>query len=212
MCRSLDNRPAADSRRRRILVVDDEPTLRLGFAYALSDHQTVVDTAGTGRQALEMIAAHGYDLIVLDLRMPDIDGFGVLERLREDGREVPVVLCTAALTPASALRAIQWRVVDFLLKPVRPEDLRSVIKFVLEPAAGVYPAAMQAARSGDFDGAIGHFAVAAPTDPRSGAWLTLLRIMRSTDPDKQEAADRELQHGGTSMLAYRADWQLPDIP
>lgn len=205
MCRSHDNPPPTDSRRRRILVVDDEPTLRLGFAYALSDHQTVVDTAGTGRQALEMIAARSYDLIVLDLRMPDIDGFGVLERLREDGSELPVILCTAALTPASALRAIQWRVVDFLLKPVRPEDLRSVIKFVLGSTVGAYPAAMRAARSGDFDGAIGYFAVAAATDPRSEAWMTLLRIVRSTDPDKQEAADRKLEHGGISMLAFRAD-------
>lgn len=199
-----DSHPVTDRCVRRLLVVDDEPTLRLGFAYALTNHRTMVDTAGTGRQALEKIAKHRFDIIVLDLRMPDIDGFGVIERLRDEGSDLPVVLCTAALTPIAAIRAIEYHVVDFLLKPVRPVDLRNIIQFVLEPAADSYATAMSAARLGDFDLAIKHLAGSDPTDTSVKAWLNLLEIMQGTDPDKLETANRALNLDGLSRLAFRS--------
>ncbi|RYD49942.1 MAG: response regulator, partial [Verrucomicrobiaceae bacterium] len=103
--------PSPDSRetdeRLRVLVVDDEPTLRLGFAYALSNRHTLVETAANGRIALERIANERFDIMILDLRMPDLDGIGVIEELRASGNRIPVVLCSAALNPRAALRAIR---------------------------------------------------------------------------------------------------------
>src|SRR5688500_5983859 len=107
--------------RYKVLVVDDEPTLRLGFSYALSDHDT--DTAANGTEALEKLESGPYDLAILDLWMPDVDGLRVIETLRRHGNLLPVVLCSAVITPSAALRAITGQVVDFLLKPVRPAEL-----------------------------------------------------------------------------------------
>src|SRR5262245_1726903 len=100
MCPSLD----VATRGFKVLVGDAEPTLRLGFSYALADHET--DTAAGGREALIKIREQKYDVVILDLRMPDIDGLQVIEMLRRQDNLLPVVLCSAALTPSSALRAI----------------------------------------------------------------------------------------------------------
>lgn len=189
---------------RRVLIVDDEPTLRIGFAYALTSADTHVETAGTGKQALEKLSSDNFDIIILDLRMPEIDGLGVVERLRRDGSRVPVVLCTAALTPAAALRAIQCHVVDFLLKPVRPADLRSVIQFVLEPGSGLHDRAMVAARCGNFTESIALFTQAGRADVRSARWLEILRLIQEDGEDLEETAARRLDRGGLSALAYRA--------
>lgn len=199
-----DSRVSRESVTRRVLVVDDEPTLRLGFAYALSSATTLVETAGTGRQALDKLAQSPFDIVILDLRMPDIDGLGVIERLHQEGSEVPVVLCTAALTPTAVLQAIQCRVVDFLMKPVRPIDLRSVISFVLAPGASAYDQAMQLARQGDLEGATSRLAQAPLYDLRSAAWLELLRLIQIGGEEVEEVAARRLDRGGLSALAFRA--------
>jgi DNA-binding NtrC family response regulator len=189
---------------RRMLVVDDEPTLRLGFAYALAGEDHVVETAGTGRQALDTLAAREFDIVILDLRMPDIDGLGVIERLRSKGNQIPVVLCTAALTPASALRAIQCNVVDFLMKPVRPADLRSIVDFVLEPGAMPFELAMQAAREGDLDEAIAELTRVPSGDFRAATWMDFFRLVRDGGEDVEEEAVRRLNRVGLAALAFRA--------
>ncbi len=66
-----------------VLIVDDEPTLRLGFTYALSNNLTKVETAANGRDALDRIAEMHFDIMILDLRMPELDGIGVIQALRE---------------------------------------------------------------------------------------------------------------------------------
>jgi DNA-binding NtrC family response regulator len=204
MSPSPDSRISRESVTRRVLVVDDEPTLRLGFAYALATSRTVVETAGTGRQALDKLAVNFYDIVILDLRMPDIDGLGVIERLHQEGSQVPVVLCTAALTPNAVLRAIQCRVVDFLMKPVRPIDLRSVINFVLQPAEQAQDQAMKLARQGNLEGAIHRLSKAPASDLRSAAWLELFRLVHMGGEDLEEIATRKLDRGGLSALAFRA--------
>jgi len=206
-----DSRVSRESITRRVLVVDDEPTLRLGFAYALSSATTLVETAGTGRQALDKLAQGPFDIVILDLRMPDIDGLGVIERLHQQGSEVPVVLCTAALTPTAVLRAIQCQVVDFLMKPVRPIDLRSVISFVLDPGDSAYDQAMRLARQGDLEGATTRLAQAPLSDLRSAAWLELLRLIQIGGEDVEEVAARRLDRGGLSALAFRAPQTGPQF-
>ena len=168
----------ADPGKLRILVVDDEPTLRLGFAYALSNKTTTVETANNGRQALERIAEKTFDLMILDLRMPEMDGITLLETLRADGNPLPVVVCSAVVNPDAALRAIRLGVVDFLLKPVRPMDLRHVVEFVIRPDTQALSLALTAVRKREVEEAIGILELADRTQATAACWLSVLKGIR----------------------------------
>lgn len=194
----------AENRKLRVLVVDDEPTLRLGFAYALSNKTTVVETASSGLQALERLAAETFDVMILDLRMPGIDGVGVIEAVRSSNNDIPVILCSAALNSGATLRAIRHRVVDFLLKPVRPIDLRQVVEFVMRPDNSALSRAMVAARAGRTNQAIKTLEAVAIPCLRMRSWLSLLKSIRA-DPaaDDDSRLEKEIS-AGLSTLAFNA--------
>lgn len=184
--------------------MDDEPTLRLGFAYALSSKTTTVETAATGRIALERIAATTFDIMILDLRMPDLDGIGVIEMLRSEGNQIPIILCSAALHPGAALWAIRHGVVDFLLKPVRPVDLRQVIDFVIRPEKRPLPQAMKAARNGDYAEAIRILEHQEIPSRQAAHWLSLLKSIRDADLDGDPSQLEESVRKNLSILAFNA--------
>ena len=204
MSPSPDNECPCDSGKLRILVVDDEPTLRLGFAYALTGKTASVETAATGRIALDRMAAGDFDVIILDLRMPDLDGIGVIEALRSTGNMVPIILCSAALSPASALRAIRQGVVDFLLKPVRPVDLRQVVDFVLFPENRPLPQAMKAARGGNAAEAISILQNQENPSRQGSHWLQVLKAIRGASPGDGIAHLEETVRTSLSILAFNA--------
>jgi len=197
---SPDSGATQASARYKVLVVDDEPTLRLGFSYALSDHDT--DTAANGSEALTKLDSGDYDVAILDLRMPDIDGLRVIETLRRHGNYLPVVLCSAAITPSAALRAITGQVVDFLLKPVRPAELRGVVRHIMAPEEDPFAEAMAHAREGRHDLAIQDLEGMNP-GPRVTAWLGILRAIRTGSLEAEAAAFSRLERDGLSALAYR---------
>lgn len=202
MCPSPDNEVPPEGGKLRVLVVDDEPTLRLGFAYALSNKTTVVETANNGRQALEKLGPGHFDVMVLDIRMPDLDGIGVIQALRARGDKIPVILCSAALSPDAALRAIRKGVVDFLPKPVRPVDLRDAVAFVTTPDGQPFSKAMRAMRGGLQDEAIAILEDIPGADMRTMCWLALLRAIR----DGEEAHILEDKIRATlSHLAFKTD-------
>ncbi len=188
----------------KVLIVDDEPTLRLGFAYALTNTSTIVETAANGRQALDRFAEERFDIMILDLRMPEIDGLGVIKALRESGNPIPIVLCSAALTPGAALCAIRHGVVDFLLKPVRPVDLRQVIEFVLHPEKRPLPLAMRAARSGQFDEAIRLLESEPSPSKQATYWLGIFRYVRDSDPNGETPLLTEEIRTSLPILAYNS--------
>ncbi|WP_193213887.1 response regulator [Luteolibacter marinus] len=184
-----------------MLVVDDEPTLRLGFSYALADHET--DTASGGQEALNKLEQGDYDIVVLDLRMPEVDGLQVIEALRGRGDDLPVVLCSAAVTPAAALRAIGGKVVDFLLKPVCPAELRGVIEYVLQPSGDPLSLAMREARTGRLDEALAYLDDGPADCPRIATWRHILGALRSAEPDRKAAAAAKLEIEGLKHLSFR---------
>lgn len=205
MSLSPDNNDSSAPRVRNVLVVDDEPTLRLGFSYALSNKNTFVESASTGRQALEKIRSSAFDIVILDLRMPDIDGLGVIESLRTAGNLTPIVLCSAAITPSAAFKAIQHRVPDFLLKPVRPADLREVVDFVLAPPDTPVSRALVAARSGKIEDAIRAVELEAGHDRTAAAWVAVFRSV--IDPPDEDSPDHEreqLLRSSLTALAFRS--------
>lgn len=198
-----DSGGSTPDRKLRVLVVDDEPTLRLGFAYALSNKFTLVETAASGRQALERLAADSFDVMILDLRMPELDGIAVIDFIRTSGNEIPIILCSAALNPSAALRAIRYGVVDFLLKPVRPIDLRQVVEFVMRPGNGSFSKAMVAARARLGEQAIGILEADTAPLPRTRSWLHLLRSLREETTGSDDSHLEEIIRTSLPVLAFQ---------
>jgi two-component system response regulator AtoC len=102
---------------RRILVVDDEPKMRRLLELALLGMGHAVVQAGDGAEALELLAGDACDLVLTDMRMPRLDGLGLLRGMREGGLETPVVVLTAHGTVKSAVEAMKLGAVDYILRP-----------------------------------------------------------------------------------------------
>ncbi|MHC4830360.1 MAG: sigma-54-dependent transcriptional regulator [Planctomycetota bacterium] len=109
--------------RERILVIDDERLIRMTLGEELRERGFEVFEAETGRQGLAQAMRDNPDVILLDYRLPDLDGLEVLTRLREKGCKVPIVLMTAYSTIETAVKAIQLGAFDYLNKPFEIEAL-----------------------------------------------------------------------------------------
>ena len=121
-----------------LLVVDDEPFLRDAVAASLRFLGFDVITAETGAEALRLARDRRFDLVVLDVMLPDTDGFDVVRRLRRDGRHVPVIFLTARDTQADKVTGLTLGGDDYMTKPFGLEELAARIRTVLRrtrPAA-----------------------------------------------------------------------------
>jgi CheY-like chemotaxis protein len=120
--------------RATLLVVDDNEMNRDMLIRRLKRIGYAVLAAESGRQALDMIAAQTCDLVLLDIMMPEMDGYAVLERLRADGtlRRLPVIVLSALNEIDSVVRCLEMGAVDHLLKPFDPVLLRARIESTLE--------------------------------------------------------------------------------
>lgn len=116
---------------KRILIVDDEKNIRALFSEELEEEGYEVQTAGTGREALDSIAEHEPDLIVLDIRMPDMTGIEVLEQVRKTYETLPVIMCTAVRGLKDDFTVWDSKVSDYITKPVDLEDLKAKVKKAL---------------------------------------------------------------------------------
>jgi two-component system OmpR family response regulator len=114
-----------------LLVVDDEPFLRDAVAASLRFLGFEVTTAETGTQALRLARAGRFDLVVLDVMLPDVDGFEVVRRLRRDGSRVPVIFLTARDTRDDKVTGLTLGGDDYLTKPFGLEELAARIRSVL---------------------------------------------------------------------------------
>ena len=105
----------------RVLVVDDEEVVRLGYRRVLSGDGFTVMAAGDGREALELMADKRFDVVLLDLRMPGMDGLAVLRAIKEQWPESEVVVITGYPSIESAKEAVRLGAYDYLMKPVVPD-------------------------------------------------------------------------------------------
>ena len=125
-----------------LLVVDDEPFLREAVAASLRFLGFEVTTAENGTGALRLARDRPFDLVVLDVMLPDTDGFEVVARLRRDGLRVPVIFLTARDTQADKVNGLTLGGDDYLTKPFGLEELAARIRTVLRrtrPAAASGP-------------------------------------------------------------------------
>jgi two-component system OmpR family response regulator len=119
----------------QVLVVDDEPNIRELVQVALKFHGCAVRTAATGRDALRQVEAAPTDLIVLDVMLPDLDGFEVCRRLRAAGNDVPVIFLTARDTSSDTVTGLALGGDDYVTKPFSVEALVARVRAVLRRAA-----------------------------------------------------------------------------
>jgi two-component system, NtrC family, response regulator PilR len=120
----------------RLLIVDDEPSLcqMLEIAFRKDGHK--IDTVGSGQAALKKIDAQAYDLVISDIRMPDLSGIDLLKRVRETGNSVAFVLITAVPTMTTAIQALNLGAYRYVIKTDRlVEEARLVVKQALEELA-----------------------------------------------------------------------------
>ena len=116
-----------------ILVVDDEEGLRSFAAEALARDKHTVTTAPDGEVAWRLLQTRGFDVVLTDLKMPKLDGMGLLAKVREEQPEVEVIMLTAHGTIESAVAAVKAGAFDYLQKPVgSPAELRMVVNRALE--------------------------------------------------------------------------------
>lgn len=118
----------------RILIVDDEPDITLSFKMILENKGFKVDTYNDSPHALNDFKTGSYDLLLLDIRMPKMDGFQLYEELRKKDKEVKVIFITAFDVNYEALRKMypDLRIESFVRKPVDSEHLISAVKNELD--------------------------------------------------------------------------------
>ena len=117
-----------------ILVVDDNRLNRLKLAHSLQQEGYTSATAEDGRQALEMVRAQPFDLVLLDIVMPEIDGYQVLELMKSDShlRDIPVIVISALDEMESVVKGIKMGAEDYLPKPFDPVLLKARISACLQ--------------------------------------------------------------------------------
>ena len=121
--------PAPAAARPRVLVVDDEASIRDLLAKTLALAEYDVDLAPDGRAALERLRIIPYDLLITDLKMPGVDGLTVIKEARRLKADIPVIIITGFSTEASAIEAVNLGVSGYLTKPFRvPRVLATAAK------------------------------------------------------------------------------------
>ncbi|HUN31314.1 MAG TPA: response regulator transcription factor [Trebonia sp.] len=119
----------------RVLVIDDEPNIRELVQVALKFHGCSVTLGSSGQDALALAASEQPDLVVLDVMLPDIDGFEVCQRLRATGNDVPVIFLTARDTTSDSVTGLTLGGDDYITKPFSVDALVARIRAVLRRAA-----------------------------------------------------------------------------
>jgi len=113
-----------------VLVIEDEPSISEVVSLYLRRAGYQVQTVADGQAALETLAKHAPDLVVLDLMLPGIDGFEIIRRLRDES-DVPVIMLTARRAESDRIAGLEMGADDYVVKPFSPQELVSRVRAVL---------------------------------------------------------------------------------
>jgi two-component system, NtrC family, response regulator AtoC len=111
----------------KVLIVDDELNMRLVLAAMLKKEGYSIASAADGREALQILKSSKIDVVVTDLKMPNLDGMGLLNSITEQYPEVPVIMITAHGSVATAVEALKKGALDYITKPFEQDELKGVI-------------------------------------------------------------------------------------
>jgi two-component system cell cycle response regulator CtrA len=120
----------------RVLLVEDDITAARGVALMLKSSGAVVNHVDTGEEALELARHYDYDIIILDLILPDIEGFDVVRRLRVARNDTPVLILSALARPAAKVKALGLGADDFITKPFDRAELLARIQAIVRRSKG----------------------------------------------------------------------------
>jgi len=137
----------------RILVVDDELSMRQFLEILLKKEGHEVVCAADGQEALQSFRNEPYDLVISDIKMPKVDGLELLRRVKEQRPNLAVIMITAYASPEDAIAAMKAGAYDYLTKPFKLEEIKSVIRNALQKTAGQAPVE---APVGMFQNIVGH--------------------------------------------------------
>jgi two-component system, OmpR family, response regulator len=117
----------------QIMVIDDEVATRRLVSFTLKSLGVTVEGAGDGTTALQLAAEHDFDLVLVDINLPDIDGFTLFQQLRTQLPEIPMLLFTARNNPDDEAYAQELGAAGFLYKPFSTQELRQLVTQHLDP-------------------------------------------------------------------------------
>ena len=120
---------------KRILLVDDEPLILKGLKYTLEQDGYETDTAVDGQEALDKFFSGVYDLVLLDVMLPKVDGLSVCQRIRETS-SVPIIMLTAKGEDMDKILGLEYGADDYMTKPFNILEVRARIRTVLRRAGG----------------------------------------------------------------------------
>lgn len=110
-----------------VLIVDDESVVRNGISRVLEKKGLATEQAENGKNALSLFESHHFDLVLLDIRMPDMDGMEILKCIRSKNPDIKVIMITGYPTIDTAVNCIKLGALDYLVKPFRLEDLEAAL-------------------------------------------------------------------------------------
>ena len=113
----------------RILIVDDEPNIVKGLKYSLEKDGYQTQSAYDGQEALDLFAQGGFDLILLDVMLPKVDGIEVCQRIRETS-EVPIIMLTAKGEDMDKILGLEYGADDYMTKPFNILEVKARIKTI----------------------------------------------------------------------------------
>lgn len=115
----------------KILYVEDDETLSLLTQESLQQHGYQVDHAGDGEAAMDLLKQHAYDLIILDVMLPKLDGFGVAKNIRQRDKEVPILFLSAKSLKEDRIQGLRTGADDYIVKPFSMEEVMLKIEVFL---------------------------------------------------------------------------------
>lgn len=163
----------------RLLLVEDDPALGEGIRVALKPEGYTVDWVQDGRSALHALTHERFDLAILDLGLPDMDGLDVLRRLRERQQAVPVLVLTARDAIQSRVAGLDLGADDYVVKPVDLHELAARLRALIRRAHGLQQTLLQAGNV-QLD-PVGHVVIQAgqPVDLAQREYAVLHALMRN---------------------------------
>lgn len=120
---------------KRILIVDDDPGICQTLSLALNDLDYAIEIVHSGETALSAIEKRNFSIVLLDIRMPGVDGMEALRRMRLIAPQIRVIMMTAHGGIESAVAAMKLGAVDFIQKPFTPPEIRNLVKAVIQREA-----------------------------------------------------------------------------
>ncbi len=123
---------SAQSKQNKILLVEDEDSLAVGLEYNLTEEGYRVTRARDGREALDLFESEQFDLIILDIMLPYMDGFQVAEKIRQKSPRIPILILTARTSVSDRIHGLSLGADDYLLKPFHLQELLLRVKGMLK--------------------------------------------------------------------------------